>query len=81
MACDKREGLGARETVLLQTFMGMGMTVGTLGFGCVVVTKSKQCMISPQYLLQTAILGIGEYQQPIVLFEYLCHLSSNHLST
>ena len=46
--------------VLLQTFLGLGVVVGTLGFSCLVVNKSKQCLISPQYLLQISILGIGQ---------------------
>ena len=46
--------------VLLQTFLGLGIVVGTLGFSCLVVNKSKQCLISPQYLLQISILGIGQ---------------------
>ena len=45
----------------LQTFLGLGLSLGSLGFGCLVVSRSKQCLVSPQYLLQTAILGIGEY--------------------
>jgi len=47
------------EAVLLQTFIGLGMACGTLAFGLLVVSRSKQCMISRQYLLQTAIFGIG----------------------
>ena len=46
--------------VLLQSFLGLGIMAGTLGFGCLVVNKSKQCLISPQYLLQISILGIGQ---------------------
>ena len=53
------EGLGDRA-IMLQTFMGLGMTAGSIGFGCIVVSRSKQCVISRQYLLQTSIFGIGE---------------------
>lgn len=52
------EGLGDRA-IMLQTFMGLGMTAGSIGFGCIVVSRSKQCVISRQYLLQTSIFGIG----------------------
>ena len=48
------------DAVNLQTFLGLGMVMGTLCFGCIVVNKSKKCLISPQYLLQTSILGIGK---------------------
>ena len=47
------------EAVLLQTFIGLGMAAGTLIFGVMVVSRSKQCIISRQYLLQTSIFGIG----------------------
>ena len=46
--------------VLLQTFLGLGIVAGTLGFSFLLVNKSKQCLISPQYLLQISILGIGQ---------------------
>jgi len=47
------------QAVLLQTFIGLGMAAGTLCFGLLVVSRSKQCLISRQYLLQTSIFGIG----------------------
>lgn len=47
------------EAVLLQTFIGLGMAVGTLSFGIMVVSRSKNCLISRQYLLQTSIFGIS----------------------
>lgn len=47
------------KAVLLQTFIGLGMAAGTLAFGLLVVSRSKQCLISRQYLLQTSIFGIG----------------------
>ena len=54
------EGLGD-EAIMLQIFMGLAVTLGTLVFGCLLVTRSKQCMVSSQYLLQTTLLGIGQY--------------------
>ena len=47
------------QAVLLQTFIGLGLAAGTLCFGLLVVSRSKQCLISRQYLLQTSIFGIG----------------------
>ena len=47
----KAEGLGD-QAILLQTFLGLGMTLGSLGFGGLAVSRSRQCMISSQYLLQ-----------------------------
>jgi len=52
------EGLGDRA-IMLQTFIGLGMMAGSIGFGCIVVSRSKQCVISRQYLLQTSIFGVG----------------------
>jgi len=52
------EGLES-QVILLQTFMGLAMVMGTLVFGCIMVNKSKQCVVSPQYLLQISLLGIG----------------------
>ena len=48
-----------QDVILLQTFMGLAMVIGTLCFSCIMVNRSKQCMISPQYLLQISLLGIG----------------------
>ena len=54
------EGLDS-QVILLQTFMGLAMVIGTLVFGCIMVNRSKQCVVSPQYLLQISLLGIGGY--------------------
>ena len=54
------EGLGD-DAIVLQVFLGLAVMLGTVGFGAIVVNNSKQCVISAQYLLQTAILGIGQY--------------------
>ena len=62
-----------QDALRLQTFLGLGMVLGTLGFGCIVVNRSKQCLISPQYLLQTSILGIGKTQDMlVVMMEGFC---------
>ena len=63
------EGLG-EEAIMLQIFMGLAVTLGTLVSGCLVVTRSKQCMVSSQYLLQTTLLGIGQYYGVTTL---VCH--------
>ena len=52
-----------QDVILLQTFMGLAMVCGTVGFGFIMVNRSKQCVISPQYLLQISLLGIGETQR------------------
>ncbi len=54
------EGLSEEESVQLQTFMGVAMGCGSLLFGLVVLSRSDQCLISRQYLLQAAMMGIGE---------------------
>ena len=53
------EGLGD-DAILLQTFMGVSTSIGAFLFGVVILSKSQQCMISRQYLLQTSIFGIGK---------------------
>ena len=58
------EGLDS-QVILLQTFMGLAMVIGTLVFGCIMVNRSKQCVVSPQYLLQISLLGIGWYYSTI----------------
>ena len=56
----KAEGLGD-QAILLQTFLGLGMTLGSLGFGGLAVSRSRQCMISSQYLLQvTPVVSLGK---------------------
>lgn len=54
------EGLDGDDVILLQTFLGLAMAVGSFLFGLVASSKSKQCMISKQYLLQAANFGIGK---------------------
>ena len=49
-----------QDVILLQTFMGLAMVCGTVGFGVMMVNRSRQCVISPQYLLQISLLGIGK---------------------
>ncbi len=52
------EGLG-EEAIVLQTFLGLATSVGAFSFGMMVLSRSQQCMISRQYLLQASIFGIG----------------------
>ena len=58
------EGLGD-NVMLLQTCLGLAMSAGSLGFGLVVVSRSNQCVISRQYLLQASVFGIGIIRQPV----------------
>jgi hypothetical protein len=53
------EGLQVSEALALQTFLGAGCSIGSLLFGMVVITRSQQCSVSTQYLLQAAIFGTG----------------------
>ncbi|XP_041982093.1 monocarboxylate transporter 4-like [Aricia agestis] len=53
------EGLEESALVLLQTFLGFAVVLGCAGFGLVLVRPSAQCLVSKQYLCQTAMLGIG----------------------
>ena len=48
------------DAVLLQTYLGIATSVGSLTYGLIVLSKNHQCMISRQYLLQSSIFGIGE---------------------
>lgn len=54
------EGLEESALVLLQTFLGFAVVVGCTGFGLVLVRPSAQCLVSKQYLCQTAMVGIGK---------------------
>lgn len=55
-----KEGLEDSALVLLQTFLGFACALGFVGFGLVIVRPSSQCLISRQYLCQTAMVGIGK---------------------
>lgn len=55
------EGLEDSALVILQTFLGFATALGCVGFGLVTVRPSSQCLISRQYLCQTAMCGIGKY--------------------
>ena len=54
------EGLLEDDAVLLQTFLGLATSVGSLSYGLIVLSKNNQCMISRQYLLQSSVFGIGK---------------------
>ncbi len=53
------EGLVKDEAVALQSLLGLATSIGALGFGYVARSRSSQCMISRQYLLQASLFGIG----------------------
>ncbi len=55
------EGLDESSAVQLQTFLGVAMSLGDLFFGLVVLSKSRQCMISRRYLVQASMFGIGTF--------------------
>ena len=57
------EGIETGSTLQLMTFLGVGMTVGAFAFGLAATSKSQQCLISRQYLLQASIFGIGDQQE------------------
>ena len=54
------EGLETVVTVQLQTFIGLASALGSFLFGLIVLSRSQQCLISKQYLLQASMLGIGK---------------------
>ncbi|XP_057668640.1 monocarboxylate transporter 2-like [Diorhabda carinulata] len=54
-----KEGLEDNGLVVLQTFMGFATALGCVGFGFVIIKPSTQCLISRQYLCQTAMVGMG----------------------
>ena len=53
------EGLSKSEVVILQSVLGLATSIGSLAFGFVAMSKSYQCSISRQYLLQASLFGIG----------------------
>ena len=55
------EGLNVDQAIWLQTYLGIASALGAFLFGIVSLSKSQQCMISRQYLLQASIFGIGMY--------------------
>ena len=52
--------------VQLQTFLGVSMSLGSALFGMVVLSKSKQCVISRRYLVQASMFGIGEFDDLLI---------------
>lgn len=70
-----QEGLEESALVLLQTFLGFAAVLGCAGFGLVLVRPSTQCLVSKQYLCQTAMLGISKcalFKPNILLFVRKC---------
>jgi len=54
------EGIGKEDAVALQTIVGVAAALGVVVFGLIVLSRNRQCLISRQYLLQTAVGGLGE---------------------
>ena len=54
------EGLSSEVSIQLQTFLGVATALGSFLFGLIVLSRSQQCLISKQYLLQASMLGIGK---------------------
>ena len=50
----------AAAAVWLQSFLGLGAAFGSIAYGLIVLSKSDQCHISRQYLLQSSIFGLGQ---------------------
>ena len=51
---------GGSAAVWLQSFLGLGAAFGSIAYGLIVLSKSDQCHISRQYLLQSSIFGLGQ---------------------
>ncbi|XP_013775018.1 monocarboxylate transporter 10-like [Limulus polyphemus] len=55
----KTEGLDYQLLLLLQVYLGLAFILGSGAFGLIVVKKSMQCMIAPQYLCQASSFMIS----------------------
>eukprot|EP00095_Tigriopus_kingsejongensis_P005305 snap_masked-scaffold337_size202799-processed-gene-0.14 protein:Tk05305 transcript:snap_masked-scaffold337_size202799-processed-gene-0.14-mRNA-1 annotation:"low quality protein: monocarboxylate transporter 8-like" len=53
------EGIHGSSLLYLQAYLGLAWTCGCFVFGCLVVSKSKECSISKQYLCQTSLFLCG----------------------
>ncbi|XP_059083394.1 monocarboxylate transporter 10-like isoform X2 [Tigriopus californicus] len=53
------EGIFGPSLIYLQAYLGLAWCCGCVVFGLVVVSKSKECSISKQYLCQTALFLCG----------------------
>ncbi|GAB6027121.1 hypothetical protein CHUAL_013854 [Chamberlinius hualienensis] len=52
-------GIDASSMVLLQTFLGLSILLGSLSFGAVIVRDSSECRIARHYLCQAAGLMVS----------------------
>lgn len=55
------EGQDDGSLVLLQTFLGLALAVGSAAFGAMAARPSHHCLVSRQALAQSALAGIGAY--------------------
>ncbi|XP_074605523.1 uncharacterized protein LOC141858629 [Brevipalpus obovatus] len=55
----ERTGLSYSSLLGLQTFLGLGMILGTVAFGWIVVKNNVDCMIARQYLCQASSFMIS----------------------
>jgi len=63
----QKEGL-QEKILLLQSFFGIANVIGTLCFGSIVKSRSQDCLISRQYLLQASLFGIGKCKKLNIIF-------------
>jgi len=47
------------DLMKLLSFMGLGLIMGALGFGGLILSRSRQCVIPTQYLLKLSVFGTG----------------------
>jgi hypothetical protein len=55
------EGLDKSQVSALQSVLGVATSLGSLSFGFVAMSKSAQCTVSRQFLVQASLLGIGKF--------------------
>lgn len=55
-----QDGLEASALILLQTCLGLAAALGCVAWGVVTARPSAQCLVSRQYLCQTALIGVGQ---------------------
>ncbi|XP_053201301.1 uncharacterized protein LOC128386308 [Panonychus citri] len=55
----EKAGMAYSALLGLQTFLGLGIVLGTVAFGLIVVKNSVDCMIARQYLCQASSLMIS----------------------
>ncbi|XP_037079520.1 monocarboxylate transporter 2-like [Pollicipes pollicipes] len=55
----RQEGIADDSVLLLQSYLGLGWTLGCCAFGFVVVRNNQECRISRQYLYQASAFVCG----------------------